>query len=106
MQEDASAQHVLFQNLYTCCAFFQDVSPESLRAPLSPHLRQQPRLLFLQSTCHGLTFQKVKMNPFGLNEVMVCVSTSKGLVSGHRPSVQSVPLGLFFLSPKQRTTRS
>ena len=36
-----------------------------------------------------------KMNPFGLNEAMVYVSTSWGLASGHRPSVQSVPLGLF-----------
>ena len=35
------------------------------------------------------------MNPFGLNEAMVYVSTSWGLASHHRPSVQSVPLGLF-----------
>ena len=38
---------------------------------------------------------KGKMNPFGLNEAMVYVSTSWGLASHHRPSVQSVPLGLF-----------
>ena len=38
---------------------------------------------------------KGKMNPFGLNEAMVYVSTSWGLASDHRPSVQSVPLGLF-----------
>ena len=30
----------------TCCVF-QDVSPESLRAPVSPYLREQPPLLFL-----------------------------------------------------------
>ena len=35
------------------------------------------------------------MNPFGLSEAMVYVSTSWGLASDHRPSVQSVPLGLF-----------
>ena len=38
---------------------------------------------------------KGKMNPFGLNEAMVYVSTSWGLASHHRPSVQSVPLGTF-----------
>ena len=36
------------------------------------------------------------MNPFGLKETMVYVSTSWGLASDHRPSVQSVPLGLFY----------
>ena len=35
------------------------------------------------------------MNPFGLNEAMVCVSESLGPDSDHRPSVQSVPLGPF-----------
>ena len=35
------------------------------------------------------------MNPFGLNEMMVCVSMSWEPDSEHRPSVQSVPLGLF-----------
>ena len=38
---------------------------------------------------------KGKMNSFGLNEAMVCVFTSWCLASNHRPSVQSVPLGLF-----------
>ena len=35
------------------------------------------------------------MNPFGLNEAMVCVSESRGPDSDHRPRVQSVPVGLF-----------
>lgn len=35
------------------------------------------------------------MNPFRLNEAMVCVSMSWSPASDHRPSVQSVPLGLF-----------
>ena len=35
------------------------------------------------------------MNPFGFNEAMVCVSESWGPDSDHRPSVQSVSLGLF-----------
>ena len=34
---------------------------------------------------------------------MVYVSTSRGLASYHRPSVQSVPLGLSILSPKRMT---
>ena len=37
MQEGASAQLVLSQNPCTCCVFFQDISPDSLRAPVSPH---------------------------------------------------------------------
>ena len=41
------------------------------------------------------------MNPFGLNEAIVFVSTSWSLVSDHRPSVQSVPLGLFY--PESKT---
>ena len=40
------------------------------------------------------------MNPFGLNEAMVYVSTSRGLAFDHRPSVQSVPLGLFYPESK------
>ena len=54
MQEGASAQ--LSQDPWTCCAFFQDISPDNLRAPVSPHLKQfhPPPLLFLQSTCHTL----------------------------------------------------
>ena len=40
------------------------------------------------------------MNPFGLNEAMVYISTSWGLASDHRPSVQSVPLGLFYPESK------
>ena len=43
------------------------------------------------------------MNPFGLKETMVYVSTSWGLASYQRPSVQSVPLGLSILSPKRMT---
>ena len=43
---------------------------------------------------------KGKMNPFGLNEAMVYVSPSWGLAAGHRPSVQSVPLGLFYPESK------
>ena len=35
------------------------------------------------------------MNPFGLNETMVCVSMSWGPDSDHRPCVQSVSLWLF-----------
>ena len=46
MQEGASAQHLLSQEPCTCCAFFQAVSLDSLRAPKSPHLRQQPSLVF------------------------------------------------------------
>ena len=40
------------------------------------------------------------MNPFGLNEAMVYVSTSSPLAFDHRPSVQSVPLGLFYPESK------
>ena len=40
------------------------------------------------------------MNPFGLNETIVFGSTSRSLVSDHRPSVQSVPLGLFYPESK------
>ena len=36
MQEGASAQRVLSHDPCTCCVFFQDVLPESLRAPVSP----------------------------------------------------------------------
>ena len=53
MQEGTSAQRVLSQEPCTCCAFFQDVSPVSLRAPMSPHLRQQLPFFFLQSTGHS-----------------------------------------------------
>ena len=53
MQEGASAQHLLSQEPCTCCAFFQDVSLDSHRAPMSPHLRQQLPLFFLQSTGHS-----------------------------------------------------
>ena len=53
MQEGTSAQRVLSQEPCTCCAFFQDVSPLSLRAPVSPHLRQQLPFFFLQSTGHS-----------------------------------------------------
>ena len=42
------------------------------------------------------------MNPFGLNETMVCVSMSWGPDSDHRPSVQSVSLGLF--CPESKAT--
>ena len=40
------------------------------------------------------------MNPFGFNEVMVCVSESWGPDFDHRPSVQSVPLGVFYTESK------
>ena len=40
------------------------------------------------------------MNPFGLNEAMVCVSESWGPDSDHTPRVQSVPVGLFCTSSK------
>ena len=53
MQKGTSAQRVLSQEPCTCCAFFQDVSPLSLRAPVSPHLRQQLPFFFLQSTGHS-----------------------------------------------------
>ena len=42
------------------------------------------------------------MNPFGLNETMVCVSMSWGPDSDHRPSIQSAPLGLFGTESKVR----
>ena len=53
MQKGTSAQRVLSQEPCTCCAFFQDVSPLSLRAPMSSHLRQQLLFFFLQSTGHS-----------------------------------------------------
>ena len=40
------------------------------------------------------------MNPFGFNEAMVCVSESWGPDFDHRPSVQSVPLGVFYTESK------
>ena len=53
MQEGALAQHLLSQEPCTCCAFFQNVSLDTHRAPMSPHLRQQLPLFFLQSTGHS-----------------------------------------------------
>ena len=46
MQEGASSQHVLSQDPCTCYVFFQDFPPDSLRAPMSPYLRQQRPLAF------------------------------------------------------------
>ena len=46
-------------------------------------------------TCH-----KVKINLFGINETMLNVSASQGLLSDHRPCVQRVPSEFFYSESK------
>lgn len=43
---------------------------------------------------------KVKINLFGINEMMVSVSASQGLLSDHRPCVQRVPSEFFYSESK------